>query len=149
MTLIRDEKELKQLYANTPNSFDRTASTLKGKSYYKDYMSSISALVNILVEWPSNADDILSLISFLMSSDWDSSSLLPKSSTNLFGYTNCVTTNNCSPDTANLRENIQASGIDDEAKKVLIDRFDDINDLSEILAEINNDLMGSYKSVES
>jgi hypothetical protein len=45
--------------------------------------------------------------------------------------------------------NIQASGIDDEAKKVLIERFDDINDLSEILAEINNDLMGSYKSVES
>jgi hypothetical protein len=70
-------------------------------------------------------------------------------SNKLSGYTNCVTTNNCSPDTANLRENIQASGIDDEAKKVLIERFDDINDLSEILAEINNDLMGSYKSVES
>jgi hypothetical protein len=32
MALIRDEKELKQLYANTSNSFDRTASVLKGKS---------------------------------------------------------------------------------------------------------------------
>jgi predicted CopG family antitoxin len=33
MELIRDEKEIKQLYANTPNSFDRTASILKGKRY--------------------------------------------------------------------------------------------------------------------
>jgi hypothetical protein len=31
-------KEIKQLYANTPNSFDRTASILKGKSYYTDFI---------------------------------------------------------------------------------------------------------------
>jgi hypothetical protein len=46
MSLIRDEKELKQLYANTPNSFDRTASTLKGKSYYKDFVEASSAFVD-------------------------------------------------------------------------------------------------------
>jgi hypothetical protein len=46
MTLIRDEKELKQLYANTPNSFDRTASTLKGKSYYKDFVEASSANID-------------------------------------------------------------------------------------------------------
>ena len=67
----------------------------------------------------------------------------------LAGYTNCVTTNNCSPETANLRESISESGIDNKAKKALIDRFDDINDLSEIFTEISNDLMGSFKSVES
>jgi hypothetical protein len=37
----------------------------------------------------------------------------------LTGYTNCVTTNNCSPETANLRENIKESGIDDESKKYI------------------------------
>jgi hypothetical protein len=67
----------------------------------------------------------------------------------LTGYTNCVTTNNCSPETANLRENIKESGIDDESKNALIERFDDINELSEIFTEISNDVMGSYKSVES
>jgi hypothetical protein len=34
------------LYANTPNSFDRTASTLKGKSYYKDFVEASSAFVD-------------------------------------------------------------------------------------------------------
>jgi hypothetical protein len=38
MELIRDEKEIKQLYANTPNSFDRTASILKGMGYYTDFI---------------------------------------------------------------------------------------------------------------
>jgi hypothetical protein len=50
---------------------------------------------------------------------------------------------------SNLRESISESGIDNKAKKALIDRFDDINDLSEIFTEISNDLMGSFKSVES
>ena len=65
----------------------------------------------------------------------------------LTGYTNCVTTNNCSPDISNLRETIRDSNVDDEDKRVLIERFDDINELSEIFTEINNDLMGSLGSV--
>jgi hypothetical protein len=48
------------------------------------------------------------------------------------------------PETANLRENIKESGIDDESKNALIERFDDINELSEIFTEISNDVMGSY-----
>jgi hypothetical protein len=62
-------------------------------------------------------------------------------------FENCVTTNNCSPETANLRENIKESGIDDESKNALIERFDDINELSEIFTEISNDVMGSYFSI--
>jgi hypothetical protein len=46
MTLIRDEKELKQLYANTSNSFDRTASVLKGKSYYTNFVEASSIITD-------------------------------------------------------------------------------------------------------
>jgi hypothetical protein len=50
MTLIRDEKELKQLYSNTSHSFDRTSGVLKSKGFYKDFIEAASANVDMVDE---------------------------------------------------------------------------------------------------
>jgi hypothetical protein len=58
MTLIRDEKELKQLYSNTSHSFDRTSGVLKSKGFYKDFIEAASkseslTLPNLSLATPS------------------------------------------------------------------------------------------------
>jgi hypothetical protein len=50
MTLIRDEKELKQLYLNTSHSFDRTSGVLKSKGFYKDFIEAASTNIDAMDE---------------------------------------------------------------------------------------------------
>jgi hypothetical protein len=65
MTLIRDEKELKQLYSNTSHSFDRTSGVLKSKGFYKDFIEAASANVDMVDEVNSISKLRISLNQFI------------------------------------------------------------------------------------
>jgi hypothetical protein len=67
----------------------------------------------------------------------------------LDGYRDCIGTGNCAGSEGNLPDMINSSELPNDYKKALMTRFDDIDELSEMFAEVDNNLMGSVGAVDA